>query len=300
MILLFIFACGTVTNGPFDDDANFLAALPDEARQTVGFGDDTTDAAARGLGDRADLVELSVVIAAQVNGFVLGTLGLVDRVRELPPTERGDNTRRWGPYEGDCGVSASLLMSREFGVYQWSVLGHPTEGDDGTVLYGTHFSGETVVGGDGSFVWDHGRWASWCGLDESGLVTVDYDNRDGVDLLVLVEHLSLDGAEPTDWTYAYTRTDTLGDFQYRTVSDLAEDGSDELATVTVRDRWIPGTGGRSDAQVTGGGFGDTLWQWSQCWGATGRLTFQTDSLALTETVGNEADCVFEAAEVDRL
>lgn len=301
-LLLTIFGCtGEMSNELFLDDANFLAALPEQSRQTVAIADDTTDEAARGLGERAELVELSLLVAADVNTFVLTTLGLVDAVRDLPPAERTADGRRWGPYEGECGVSASLLMSREFGVYSWSVLGHPADGDDATVLYGTHYAGTSVAGGDGTFVWDQSRWAGWCGESATGLLTVDYDNREGVDLLVAVDDWSAAGVDPASWTYAYTRTPELGDFQYRTVTDLADDGSDELATVTVRDRWVPTEGGRSDAAVTGGGFGGQTWRWSQCWGPTGRITYQEDSLELLDQVGDLDDCVYpDAAEVDRL
>ncbi len=302
MPLLLLFACtGEMSNQIFLDDADFLAALPDESRQTLGFDADTTDATARGLGDRADLVDLSVGIASGVNSFVLRTLGVVDAVRELPPSERTEDGRRWGPYEVDCDVSAAMLMSRENGVYGWSVLGHPAAGEDATVLYGTHYAGTTVAGGDGTFVWDQGRWAEWCGTSETGLMTVDYDNREGVDLFVVVEDWSTEGEAPTDWAYAYRRTSDLGDFQYRTVTDLEADGSDALATVSVRDRWVPRQGGRSDAWVTGGGFGATTWTWSQCWGPTGRLVWQGDSQDLLEAVGDAADCLYsDAAEVDRL
>lgn len=301
-LLVTLLGCtGGVSNQIFEDDANFLAALPDESRQTVGLDADTTDEAARGLGDRADLVDLSVGIAGEVNAFVFRTLSVVDAVRELPPAERSADGRRWGPYDVDCGVSASLLMSREFGVYGWSVLGNPGEGDDATVLYGTHYAGTSVAGGDGTFVWDHSRWASWCGADETGLVAVDYDNRDGVDLLVQVDDWSRDGEAPTDWTYAYRRTAELGDFQYRTVGDLEADGSDELATVTVRDRWVPGVGGRSDALVTGGGFGAETWRWSQCWGPTGRLLYQDDSLGLVDALGEAEACLYtDVGVADRI
>lgn len=301
LLVLTLGCTGEMSNELFLDDANFLSALPESSRQTMSLAEDTTDEAARGLGERADLVDLSVLVAADVNAFVLRTLGLIDAVRDLPPTERTEDGRRWGPYDGDCGVSASLLMAREFGVYSWSVLGHPAEGDDATVLYGTHYAGTSVAGGDGTFVWDQSRWAAWCGEASTGLLTVDYDNREGVDLLVDVADWSDDGVDPQGWTYAYARTDEEGDFQFRTVTDLADDGSDELAIVTVRDRWEPAGGGRSDAVVTGGGFGGQSWRWSQCWGPGGRLTFQEDSLGLVEQVGDVEDCRYaDAAEVDRL
>ncbi len=301
LLILVISGCGKVSNSIFEEDAEFTAALPDESGQTVGFSDDTTDETARGLGERADLVELSVAVASGVNAYVFAVLGVLDGVIDLPPAERTEDTRRWGPYTGECSVDFSLLMSRSVGVYDWSVSGHTAAADDAVLLYGTHFAGTSVAAGDGRFVWDHTRWNEWCAGAETGLVAVEYDNRDGVDLVVAVDGWTTTTGDVEDWTYAYRRTETAGDFQYRTVTDLEGDGSDELATVAVRDRWIPGEGGRSDATVTGGGFGEEPWLWSQCWGATGRLLWQEDSRGLTEQVGVAEACAFsDFAAVDRI
>jgi hypothetical protein len=199
-------------------------------------------------------------------------------------------------------------MSRDAGVYGWSVGGHVAssndssgDGGDATLIFGTHYAGTSVAGGDGQFTWDHSRYSQWCDLDETGVLTVDYDNREGVDLLVQIAGYSKQGAEASDKTWTYSRTDEVGDYQFRTSTDLADDGSDEEATVTMRNRWIPGTGGRSDAMVTGGGFRDQTWTWSQCWDARGRLTWEGDDLGLIEESGNAADCVYgDVAEVDRI
>lgn len=302
MILLLALAagCGTVSNDPFNDDADFLAALPTEDQQTLRFGEDTTAEAARGIGERAELVELSIAVATTVNGFVFGVLDLLEGVRGLPPASRTEDGRRWGPAELDCNVDGSLLMSREAAVYDWSVVGHQAgEETDGTVLYGTHFGGASVKAGDGVFVWDHSRWSAWCGADEGGIVSVAYDNREGVDLLVSLEDFFRSGEAPADRDYAYRHTDAEGDFEYRTEADLDDSGTP--ANVEVRDRWVPGVGGRSDAQVSGGRFGDEVWVWSQCWGATGALVYEVDNLGLVEEAGAGSECVYaEAAGLERI
>lgn len=302
MILLIALAagCGTVSNDPFADDAEFLAALPSEQQQTLRFSEDATSEAGRGLGERAELVDLSIVVASTVNGFVFGVLELLDGVRGLPPASRTEDGRRWGPAELECNVDGSLLMSREASVYDWSAVGHQAgEEADSTVLYGTHFGGASVAAGDGVFVWDHSRWSSWCGADEGGVVSVAYDNREGVDLVVSLEGFYRAGEAPSDRAYAYRRTEDEGDFEYRTVADLDDSGS--AADVEVRDRWVPGVGGRSDARVSGGRFGDEVWEWSQCWGASGALVYEVDNLGFVEESGSVADCAFdEAAGLERI
>lgn len=295
MILVLLVGCGSISNQIFVDDASFLDVLPDEERQTVGFEDDLYSESARAaVGDTADLVVLSINATRGVNGFIFTVLGAVDGLRALPPSERTEDSRRWGPFDAGCEVSATALMSRDHGVYDWSVSGRQSDAEQ-VFLYGTHYTGTSVRKGDGQFVFDHGRWSAWCGTGESGVLTVDYDNREGVDLVVAMEEV-----EPSV-TYALRRTGGEGDFQYRHVGDIEGDGSDESATVSVRNRWVPGTGGRSDAVVTGGGFGEAQWRWSQCWDARGALTWEGESLGLFEESGDPASCVYDdVATVDRI
>ncbi len=295
MLLLLLLACGSVSNEIFAEDAAFLDAFPDEERQTVGFESDlSTESARASIGETADLVVLSVGATRGVNEFIFTLLGAVETLRGLPPAERTDDSRRWGPFEADCEVDATALMSRDAGVYDWSISGRQSD-ETYVFLYGTHYAGSSVRAGDGQFVFDRGQWASWCGNDDDGLLTVDYDNREGVDLVVV-----LDEVEPA-LTYALRRTADEGDFQYRYVGDIEDDGSSEDATVTVRNRWEPGTGGRSDAFVTGGGFEERQWRWSQCWDARGGLTWEGESLGLFEESGDASTCVYaDVAEVDRI
>lgn len=302
MLLILLFACGNVSNQVFTEDGDFLSAFPTESGQSISFEEDTVATGARAaLGERADLVELSVAISRDVNHFVFALLGAVDTLRDLPPAERTDDSRRWGPYTWECDVALSAKMTRDVGVYDWSFSGHVANEDESTVFYGRHYAGDTVAGGDGSFVWDHSRYASWCGLDESGILQVDYDNREGIDLIVAIQDYSANGIVHPDRTYAYRRTAELGDFQFRTDADLEWDESDELASVTVRDRWVPGSGGRSDAVVTGGGLGEQELVWTQCWDAGGQLTYSADNLGITPEIGAEGGCsLSEVGRVDRI
>lgn len=302
MLLILLFACGDVSNQVFTEDGDFLSAFPTESGQSIAFEADTVAPDARAaLGERADLVDLSVAISRDVNQFVFTLLHAVDTLRELAPAERGENSRRWGPYTWECGVDLSARMARDVGVYDWSFSGRTAGEDESTLFYGRHYTGDTVAAGDGSFVWNHSRYADWCGLDESGSLTVDYDNREGIDLVVAIEGYSAGGVAVPDRSYAYLRTAELGDFQFRTDADLDWDESAELASVTVRDRWIPGAGGRSDAVVTGGGLGEQELVWSQCWDAGGLLRYSADNLGITPEVGMLADCpLAEVGRVDRI
>jgi hypothetical protein len=302
MTLLLLFACGSVSNGIFAEDGEFLSALPSSERQSIPYEGDLADDNARAaIGERADLVVLSVNTAAGVNAFIFTIVGVVDHVRELPPAERTDDERRWGPFEVDCGLTVGVRMARAAEVYDWSFSGHVAGGVDTTFLYGTHYAGASVEEGDGSFVYDHGQHSAWCGSGETGTLTVDYDNREGIDLVVGVDGYSTPAIEEQSFTYALRRTTDAGDFQYRYIGDIEDDGSEADASVEVRNRWVPGTGGRSDAFVTGGGFAEREWRWSQCWDAGGRLTWEGESLGLFEESGDPGSCVYDdVAEVDRI
>jgi hypothetical protein len=300
-LLQLLAACGTVSNAPFDDDADFLAALPSEARHTVSLDAEAAGEAARGLGEPAELVGLSSRAADEINGFTFAFLDLLEQVRSLPPATRTDDARRWGPAAVECGVDVTLLMSREASVYDWSLVGHRAGGEaDATVLYGTHFGAAPVEAGDGAVVWDHGRWSEWCGVDEQGLVALAYDSREGVDLLGSVTGYSREGSAPVDRMFAYTRTTDSADFEFRLEADLVAAGGEAAPAVAVRDRWLAGVGGRSDAVVTGGSGGGDSWRWSQCWDLGGLLVYEVGDSGNIEESGSAADCAFQDfAELER-
>ncbi len=301
-MLLYLFACGDMSNSIFADDADFLSALPSEERQTIPYEDDlTNDAARAAVGEQADLVTLSLSTSQGVNAFIFRLLGVVDYVRSLPPSERTQDSRRWGPFEVDCGLDVSARMSRASDVYDWSFSGRQSGDEEVTFLYGTHYAGSTVASGDGQFTYDHGQLGEWCDSGEAGVLTVDYDNREGIDLVVVVDDYTGGATEDLSFTYALRKTAEEGDFQYRYIGDIEDDGSTDDATVEVRTRWVPGTGGRSDAFVTGGGFAEREWRWSQCWDALGRLTWEGESLGLFEESGDASACVYgDVVEVDRI
>jgi hypothetical protein len=279
MLLFSLLACGDVTNAVF----------------ATGL----TTGAKAAYGEVPDLLATSAEVAGAVNGVTFDILGLVDEVRGLAPSARTHDSRHWGPLPA-CGGDLDATITRTgASQFDWVFTG-TTPAGSADFLAGTHYAGSTVAAGDGTFRWNHAAWGAFCDLDTAGAFTVDYDNRDGVDLLVDIEGLRTDGPDVWDADYAYRFVED-GDFQYRTTFDLADDGSDEPALVTVRTRWMPGTGGRSDATLTGGGLGTRVMAWSQCWGADLTLVYQHDDLGITEDVGDVTACVYsDFAVVDRI
>lgn len=292
MLLLHLITCGDISNEPFLEDAEYLAALPSEKRHTVDLEEPEADVM------EPSLLTNTTLISHAVNGTILLLLENVETVRALPPTTRSPVQRTWGPYDRGAGLQVSAQMTRSgFGQFDWEFHGLKDR-EDVIFLSGTHQAGETVSAGLGDFVWDYGATAALQGEVGAGVLTVVYDNREGVDLLVDIGDWNQPGVFTGDFGYAYRLVGGAGDFQY--VTSEVPEWSAEVAFYSVRTRWIVGQGGRSDAVVTGGGLAEPL-EWVQCWAASGAGVYDYDTLGVTEPYGDQADCVHsDFARVDRL
>lgn len=296
MLILLLTACGDIRNDIFEQDALFLEAFPAEERTEVDT--DQAVSSARRADDDPLLLQMTTSTAVTVNSTIKGILTIVDGVRSYPPTERTEDGRTWGPWawEEAGGIDLSVWMNRSGQTrYDWGF-----DGDGVTFLSGTHYAGETVATGDGAFVWDQTQLSAWTGEDFTGVFVVDYDNRDGVDVVMHGDDVQTGDDERAYLDYAWNRVADTGDFQFRTPIDL-EDGSDELADMELRARWVVGQGGRGDAVVSGGAYGDLVLHWSQCWDSSHTLVYQWDDLGVTTPYGDAGDCPYtDFAAVDRI
>lgn len=134
-------------------------------------------------------------------------------------------------------------------------------------------------------------WGGLAGVSAGGSLTVTCDHRSGVALDLTLEGFTSAGAPPVDGTWAYTLVDGVGDFTFAAVLDVPGDDSESPATGPARTRWTA-EGGRSDVLLTGAGLGDATLAWSQCWNAAMTMTWQADSLGLTDAIGAEIDCPY--------
>lgn len=300
MVFLLLLACGDITNAVFVEDAEYVAVLPSEDRTTLDVPGARELGAKAEAPDRPELLVLTVDIAVGINGAIFEFLHTVDAVRALAPSSRTTNSRSWGPIPTCNGALGATITRTGTGEFDWRFVG-TRAGTDSTFLSGTHYTGRSVATGDGSFVYDHGAYGVFCDEDTAGRLVVDYDNREGVDLLVDLDQLRGDNDEVWDAAYAYRFAADEGDFQYQATYDLPDDDTTNLATVSVRTRWIPDVGGRSDASVVGGGLQGRTMLWSQCWADGLNLVYQYDNLGVSTPVGTVAECPFaDFAEVDRL
>jgi hypothetical protein len=124
---------------------------------------------------------------------------------------------------------------------------------------------------------------------------VDYDNRDGLDLVVEIDGFKKPGEDPVDATYTYTVQDGLGDFQYRT--DIVIDA--QPVNMAVRTRFVVQGVGRADAIFTLEN--GVQVQWTQCWDQDLNLIYQWDDADIWQPVGTESACAWtDFAVVDRI
>ncbi len=295
-------ACGGFSNRLFEEDAEFAAALPSAERHRIALETAGEDAR-RARCERVWMLCLTFDVGATYNGYLRAILGTIDRVRALPPSERGEDWRSWGPYAyaADRFVTANIV--REGGAFAWRIdIADRADADGIALAWGDHFEGASVRKGVGTMVLDFDALGELGWEPLRGSATMGYDFRDGRVLrLTLDEVADTSGAdtEPLSATAWYRIQDGRGRFEYRAPLDVNDNGVDEELTVVAR--WVRGDGGRADAAVTGGDAEGWAWAVTQCWSRAGILTHEADNLGILTEVGDPRSCLFrEAAEATAL
>jgi len=296
-------ACGQpLSNALFIEDAEFLAAIPSFENHTVVFPDSPQVEPAALVfmlplpGHAIDLRVQSAGVADNLNATLTDLMVLGDFIRSDEPSTREDDLRTWGPSSLENGTRALLLVDiirSGVGQYDWTFMLSDTSAGPWEGFYqGTHYVGATVAEGDGSFYADIGLLAEALGQERQGMVTVEYDLRDGTRLLLDLEgYHELSDDVPLNAHYLYqTGQSGAADFQYGIQAELSE--GESLEQVAVRTRWKANTAMRADSRMYGGDLGSRELTISQCWDASGVLVFQTDSWQLLEPLGSEADCAY--------
>lgn len=281
MLLLALLACGgDLSNRVFDEDADFIAALPSSDQLALSYPQPEAVA-----DDPADLYVLNVEAIASAQGLLGGVTAATDEVVLLPPTERGEDYRVWGPtpFDGDPDLFLRVEMSRSStgATYSYAFqLAETSAGPWWEYLVGTHVAGASEVAlGSGTIDLAEGSWG--------GGAVLDYDLRERREIGVTAEQggtvlvqwrwiegedggASLDYAQPSD-----------------SVSGLLGKQDEELTSSSA---WLGDGAGRGVARLTGGDLGKSTLELVQCWDETGATTWSWDSEGWTEELGSEADC----------
>ncbi|MCK6502531.1 hypothetical protein L6R53_03905 [Myxococcota bacterium] len=285
-LVLLLSACGsTFSNDLFLDDADFAAALPSDQHLALSY-----PAPAEGVvEDPADLYAITVQTLS-VGGAVLAlATDATAQVLALPPSERGEDYRVWGPFpyedNPDWFLRVELSRSSTGALYTYAFqVAETSAGPWAELLEGRHEVGEEQVAlGEGA-VW-------WRDPTGQGEVAITYDLRDTPTIGAVVTALDLGGgAIDQQWTWT-EEADGGGRLSHSQPADAvpALHGAGDEA-LTVESRWLSDGTGRGDAWLSGGDLYAATVQLRQCWSSSGEATWSWDSEGWTEELGDSGAC----------
>ncbi len=311
-------ACGNFSNLPLEDLA-FVEGLPRPADLALDGPGAEQGEAGQGLGQRKDglrrCVEgdddpfcLGQQLVVGVNKLTFELLTVLDVVRSLPPTERGDDHRRWGPWEdGDhpgWQVQVTIRRHREPELsYDWAISYSRIDTPLLDVVTGTFVPGRRGTSkGTGFYVWD-ARAARAAGLERGGGDDGEPVDRFELTYDLVSEPKVLSGTLVNEAggtiSIEHERfADRSGAWRYRILADMDHVGA--LDVVEASARWRADRAGRADAAITlgeggaeGGPFGKSICWDEQLEGTYGYTNIGDGCWMTGCTLGEPGSCVFE-------
>ena len=315
-LLLLHAACfDPYSNQLFEEDALFLAAIPDAERVTThvpgstearAYAAATTgDEAQKYVGGLAIYPLWMVQTSIAVNEFIFGLLYLVEAIAAEPISEREENLRRWGPYPTESGNQVVLEMVRDGERFDYAMLWNDGTADDLAPFTGSFLAGEVPREGVGEFLFDFELYEQLepglMGVTE-GVLYVTHDNSDGQVLLDIevVDLLEAGAEEPVNARYAfYLDPDGSGWFEFGDEYNIENTDEANLELFEVRCRWQTDGAGRADSRISGGDLDPwgAEFRATECWNSDFRRTHYADDTAFTVDVGDPADCVYANEEL---
>jgi hypothetical protein len=263
--------CGNYSN----EDLEFMNAMPSQRELA-------TDIPARSAltqGMEAELAKATHDVSKSFNGMLFSILGGVDLIRSFPPSDRGPNSRTWGPVPQDRvpGWRWHFVVTRDSvdptTFFYALELQRNTDPPNVWVpfLDGQFTSTRGARRGVGSFTMqtDDLRTANYPNDAEGRKIrslTVEYDTR----AFPISVHATLETfPNPDDTTVMVTTkfdygvtAEGQGAMRFQIMGNL-DVTSAAVETMTVTSRWLPSGEGRAEATITlGDGVGLTE---IQCW-----------------------------------
>ena len=293
-MLLLLAGCGDpLSNGLFEEDALYSAALPLEEDVVTDHPRADGGDEARDVGDVALLPPLARAVSGETNAAALRYLGLVDWILAQPITTRERDRRTWGPIERAEGFGRLVVERSEDALFDYRVEASADGEAWSTLMEGEFLRGESLRDGQGVFTVHGDVLGVLLGSEGAGTMDVEHSRLGGgTSLRVLRTAWSLDGAEPRDVDYFFERsTEGAGVFEHRALADVVDGGLPE--TLATRAHWGRRGLGRADFRAVGGDL-PTPVRGTECWDVELARTFWRLELpAGDETEGEEADCPFE-------
>jgi hypothetical protein len=305
------------SNQWFEDDALFLAAIPDAARVTTRVPQ-AGDAERRGTWGEdalpppkatgfAEFPLWTWEASYELNSFIFMLLYTVEWVTAEPSAWRSQDERLWGPIptEGDDAIWFEMIRAEDRFDYSMEWRDSDTDRDGGIVPFrGSFVAGSVPREGIGDFRYDFGLMNELEPATEpdaltDGVLSVQHDNRDG-QVLLSIQLRGLVGQEggPWDADYAFfLDPGGPGWFEYAAAGNVEQSDPQVLENYEIRTRWQADFAGRGDARISGGELGAAEFLVTECWDADLRRTYYADTTGYNEPWGDLGSCVYADEEL---
>lgn len=281
MTLLTLLGCyGDLSNAIFEEDARFYAALP--STDAFSFAYPAPELLAE---EPAFFYGLTTKTMGTTSAFLDTVVGATAIVTAVPPAERGEDWRVWGPGAWDAfpGTYLRMEMSRtsDQSLYTFAFQVADTSAGPWTEFTSGTWQVDPGTGMQGELLFDYDQLSGVVGGADTGQVLARWDAREGRQVEVLADAV-VGGTEVA---------------LSASILEQAEGGRFEFSEPEARlgpstgfvTRW-DGTGaGRADGLV----FSDETkgdYAFTQCWLADGEGVFYRDDAEPPTQVGDEALC----------
>ncbi|XXF80440.1 hypothetical protein P2318_12000 [Myxococcaceae bacterium GXIMD 01537] len=291
-------ACG----GNFsNDDLEFLNALPQRQDLATklpqstrsGGGQGPRALATLGLGGDSELFADTRRTSDEFNQSVDALLALLENIRTLPPTERAEDRRAWGPYPDreHPGHELRFVMARNGGQFDYHLqFRKEGSGEEGwwSFLSGTFRADAGIRKGEGElhlFLADaRTRGLRMTGLTLFKQLDIGYQTR-ALPTRVELLFTSTSALLP-DTRYQYRELPgNLGELRF-VLKDRDAIPGGLLEEVEIVSRWTPDQGGMGGFVILAGDLKGA--SSTECWDASGRVTWLKRSWELG--LGDPASC----------
>lgn len=280
-------------------------ALPRSEQVSIKLPDSASSARATQsevLGQLANYYVATRDVTRTFNGATAWVLTLLHTIVRFPVTSTHGDTLTWGPWTEPLNPAEYKLDVRVVGdgTYEYKLLGRnktQTGAQFEAIIDGKADPRSGDDKGNGQFLLDLDASKRVNPIDsrnDKGSISVHYD--------IAARHLDLtimstdDAGKPVIADYAYNdAADGSGNmvFDFRTNAG----GGPALESATLRSRWLSTGAGRSDARIGGGDLGAVQATASECWDASFKRVYYTDSVAFAPTEGQVASCAYGTADL---
>ncbi len=298
---LMLVSCGQPYS---NEDLVFLAALPEREQVEARVPEEggvthsglSGSRTAQGLGEVSKLYEDTFAAGRGFNDILGFILGLLDGVRQVPPTTREEERRIWGPFpwERQPTLEGRVVIERTgTGAFTWDIEFRSRDVPDApweTFVHGTAEAPEAQFRSSKGTVRFPVEDVAAAGMALGGLASfkqmdIRYDATvDPVVVHLEAVRLTGEGVLFTSRRFADGRGVLVFDLRQEWVGGTS--GQDHARIIT---RWQADHRGRADVEILeGDGAGARA---AECWGTDFRVTYQVQYWPLGLEDGDAASCI---------